>query len=83
MLGAADDPAVGAAKCFRHEAGNPSSISPDDRLLAVSNLLLICARNSGGSALLTASPWLLALVGSGIAFLLWYGFGALKNRNRQ
>ena len=48
-------------------------------LCAVSDLLLICAGIFGGSALLMQSPWLLALVtGGGVAFLLWYGFGALK-----
>jgi L-lysine exporter family protein LysE/ArgO len=45
----------------------------------VSDLLLICAGIFGGSALLMQSPWLLALVTwGGVAFLLWYGFGALK-----
>ena len=48
-------------------------------LCAVSDLLLICAGVFGGSALLMSSPWLLALVTwGGVAFLLWYGFGALK-----
>ena len=48
-------------------------------LCALSDLLLICAGIFGGSALLTASPWLLAAVTwGGVAFLLWYGFGALK-----
>ena len=48
-------------------------------LCAVSDLLLICAVIFGGSALLMQSPWLLALVTwGGVAFLLWYGFGALK-----
>lgn len=48
-------------------------------LCAVSDLLLICAGVFGGSALLMQSPWLLALVTwGGVAFLLWYGFGALK-----
>ena len=47
-------------------------------LCAVSDLLLICA-GIFGSALLMQSPWLLALVTwGGVAFLLWYGFGALK-----
>ncbi len=42
-------------------------------------MLLICAGIFGGSALLMQSPWLLALVTwGGVAFLLWYGFGALK-----
>ena len=48
-------------------------------LCAVSDMLLICAGIFGGSALLMQSPWLLALVTwGGVAFLLWYGFGALK-----
>jgi len=48
-------------------------------LCAFSDLVLICAGVFGGSALLMQSPWLLALVTwSGVAFLLWYGFGALK-----
>jgi L-lysine exporter family protein LysE/ArgO len=48
-------------------------------LCAVSDLLLICAGIFGGSALLMQSPWLLAIVTwGGVAFLLWYGFGALK-----
>ncbi len=48
-------------------------------LCSVSDLLLICAGIFGGSALLMQSPWLLALVTwGGVAFLLWYGFGAFK-----
>ncbi|MGP3591361.1 arginine exporter ArgO [Vagococcus sp. WN89Y] len=48
-------------------------------LCSVSDLLLICAGIFGGSALLMQSPWLLALVTwGGVAFLLWYGYGALK-----
>lgn len=48
-------------------------------LCALSDLLLICAGIFGGSALLMQSPWLLALVTwGGVAFLLWYGFGALR-----
>lgn len=48
-------------------------------LCAISNLVLICAGIFGGSALLMQSPWLLALVTwGGVAFLLWYGFGAFK-----
>ena len=44
-----------------------------------SDLVLICAGIFGGSALLMQSPWLLALVTwGGVAFLLWYGFGAFK-----
>lgn len=48
-------------------------------LCALSDLLLICAGIFGGSALLMQSPWLLGLVTwGGVAFLLWYGFCALK-----
>jgi len=48
-------------------------------LCAVSDMALICAGVFGGSALLVQSPWLLAIVTwGGVAFLLWYGFGALK-----
>ncbi len=48
-------------------------------LCTLSDVLLICAGIFGGSALLMQSPWLLALVTwGGVAFLLWYGFGALK-----
>ena len=48
-------------------------------LCALSDLILICAGIFGGSAVLMQSPWLLALVTwGGVAFLLWYGFGALK-----
>ncbi|MDI5823410.1 LysE family transporter, partial [Salmonella enterica subsp. enterica serovar Kentucky] len=44
-----------------------------------SHCVLISAGIFGGSALLMQSPWLLALVTwGGVAFLLWYGFGALK-----
>ncbi|MBX4308368.1 LysE family transporter, partial [Mycobacterium tuberculosis] len=44
----------------------------------------ICAGIFGGSALLMQSPWLLALVTwGGVAFLLWYGFGALKTAFSQ
>ena len=47
-------------------------------------MLLICAGIFGGSALLMQSPWLLALVTwGGVAFLLWYGFGALKTAFSQ
>ncbi|SQC45322.1 L-lysine permease [Klebsiella pneumoniae] len=53
-------------------------------LCAVSDLLLICAGIFGGSALLMQSPWLLALVTwGGVAFLLCYGFGALKTAFSQ
>ena len=49
-------------------------------LCAISDLLLICAGIFGGSALLMQSPWLLALVTwGGVAFLLWYGFGAWQS----
>lgn len=48
-------------------------------LCAISDLVLICAGIFGGRALLMQSPWLLALVTwGGVAFLLWYGFGAFK-----
>lgn len=48
-------------------------------LCALSDLILICAGIFGGSAVLMQSPWLMALVTwGGVAFLLWYGFGALK-----
>ncbi|WP_044489481.1 arginine exporter ArgO [Enterobacter sp. R4-368] len=48
-------------------------------LCTLSDVLLICAGIFGGSALLMQSPWLLVLVTwGGVAFLLWYGFGALK-----
>ncbi|EOE6854609.1 arginine exporter ArgO [Cronobacter sakazakii] len=48
-------------------------------LCALSDVVLICAGIFGGSAVLMQSPWLLALVTwGGVAFLLWYGFGALK-----
>ncbi|WP_058911059.1 arginine exporter ArgO [Entomohabitans teleogrylli] len=48
-------------------------------LCAISDLLLIVAGIFGGSALLMQSPWLLALVTwGGVAFLLWYGWGALR-----
>lgn len=53
-------------------------------LCAVSDLLLIVAGIFGGSALLMQSPWLMALVTwGGVAFLLWYGFGALKTAFSQ
>lgn len=54
-------------------------------LCSLSDMALICAGIFGGSALLTQSPLLLNLVTwGGVAFLLWYGFGALRiacNRN--
>ena len=53
-------------------------------LCALSDLILICAGIFGGSALLMQSPWLMALVTwGGVAFLLWYGFGALKTAFSQ
>ncbi|MFZ3390427.1 arginine exporter ArgO [Buttiauxella gaviniae] len=48
-------------------------------LCALSDVLLICGGIFGGSALLMQSPWLLAIVTwGGVAFLLWYGWGALR-----
>ncbi|WP_310607704.1 arginine exporter ArgO [Buttiauxella brennerae] len=48
-------------------------------LCALSDVLLICGGVFGGSALLMKSPWLLAIVTwGGVAFLLWYGWGALR-----
>jgi L-lysine exporter family protein LysE/ArgO len=48
-------------------------------LCAISDLILICGGIFGGSALLMQSPWLLAMVTwGGVAFLLWYGWGALR-----
>lgn len=48
-------------------------------LCAISDALLICAGIFGGSALLSQSPTLLALVSwGGVAFLLWYGWGAFR-----
>lgn len=48
-------------------------------LCALSDILLICGGIFGGSAILMQSPWLLALVTwGGVAFLLWYGWGALR-----
>ncbi|WP_337038578.1 MULTISPECIES: arginine exporter ArgO [Pseudescherichia] len=53
-------------------------------LCALSDLILICAGIFGGSAVLMQSPWLMALVTwGGVAFLLWYGFGALKTAFSQ
>ena len=47
-------------------------------LCALSDIILICAGIFGGSALLSRSPLLLALVTwGGVAFLMWYGWGAL------
>ncbi|AIR06058.1 arginine exporter protein [Cedecea neteri] len=48
-------------------------------LCALSDIILICGGIFGGSAILMQSPWLLALVTwGGVAFLLWYGWGALR-----
>lgn len=48
-------------------------------LCAISDVLLICGGIFGGSALLMQSPWLLAIVTwGGVAFLIWYGWGALR-----
>lgn len=49
-------------------------------LCTISDVLLIAAGVFGGSALLSQSVWLMALVTwGGVAFLLWYGFGALRS----
>ncbi len=48
-------------------------------LCALSDIVLISAGIFGGSALLGSSPLLLALVTwGGVAFLLWYGWGAFR-----
>lgn len=48
-------------------------------LCAFSDMVLICAGIFGGSALLSQSLLLMALVTwGGVAFLLWYGWGAMK-----
>ncbi|PKH22660.1 arginine exporter ArgO [Enterobacterales bacterium CwR94] len=48
-------------------------------LCTVSDIVLICAGIFGGSALLMQSPILLQIVTwGGVAFLLWYGWGALR-----
>lgn len=48
-------------------------------LCTLSDILLICAGIFGGSALLSQSPLLLMLITwAGVAFLLWYGWGALR-----
>lgn len=48
-------------------------------LCALSDLTLICAGIFGGSALLSQSPWLLvSITWGGVAFLVWYGWGALR-----
>lgn len=48
-------------------------------LCALSDIALICGGIFGGSALLSQSPTLLMLVSwGGVAFLLWYGWGAFR-----
>lgn len=48
-------------------------------LCTLSDVVLICAGIFGGSALLNQSPLLLMLITwAGVAFLLWYGWGALR-----
>lgn len=48
-------------------------------LCALSDIALICAGIFGGSALLSRSPLSLAVVTwGGVAFLLWYGWGAFR-----
>ncbi|MDZ7277444.1 arginine exporter ArgO [Pantoea eucrina] len=49
-------------------------------LCSLSDIVLICGGIFGGSALLNQSPTLLMLITwAGVAFLLWYGWGALRN----
>jgi L-lysine exporter family protein LysE/ArgO len=53
-------------------------------LCALSDIALICAGIFGGSALLSRSPLLLQLVTwGGVAFLLWYGWGAFRTAFSQ
>lgn len=48
-------------------------------LCSLSDVVLICAGIFGGSALLSQSSLLMAIVTwGGVAFLLWYGWGAMK-----
>lgn len=48
-------------------------------LCTLSDVVLICGGIFGGSALLSQSPLLLLLITwAGVAFLLWYGWGALR-----
>ncbi|WGK56524.1 MULTISPECIES: arginine exporter ArgO [Pantoea] len=48
-------------------------------LCTLSDIALICGGIFGGSALLNQSPLLLMLITwAGVAFLLWYGWGALR-----
>jgi len=52
-------------------------------LCSLSDILLICGGIFGGSALLNQSPLLLmAITWAGVAFLLWYGWGALRSAFR-
>jgi len=49
-------------------------------LCTLSDIALICGGIFGGSALLHQSPLLLTLITwAGVAFLLWYGWGALRS----
>lgn len=49
-------------------------------LCTLSDIALICGGIFGGSALLHQSPLLLTLITwAGVAFLLWYGWGALHS----
>lgn len=49
-------------------------------LCTLSDIALICGGIFGGSALLQQSPVLLMLITwAGVAFLLWYGWGALRS----
>ncbi|KFK93899.1 MULTISPECIES: arginine exporter ArgO [unclassified Serratia (in: enterobacteria)] len=53
-------------------------------LCALSDIALICGGIFGGSALLSRSPLLLQLVTwGGVAFLLWYGWGAFRTAFSQ
>lgn len=48
-------------------------------LCTLSDIALICAGIFGGNALLSQSPLLLMMITwAGVAFLLWYGWGALR-----
>ena len=52
-------------------------------LCSLSDILLICGGIFGGSALLSQSPLLLMVITwAGVAFLLWYGWGALRSAFR-
>lgn len=49
-------------------------------LCTLSDIALICGGIFGGSALLNQSPLLLMIITwTGVAFLSWYGWGALRN----